>query len=368
MSFSFDLFALAGMIGSAQGTLLAFALIYIQRGNRQANRILALFLLTLSFVLLVIVAHHSTSLFEWAHLIRVEAPFVFTFGPFLFLYIQSLTSDDARLHRKSLLHFAPFFLYILYLAPFYFQGEAGKITYCLAFLDGPPLAWHLDTILGLSHFLIYAGLTARKLKSVRESKAMWRVHSGIYLSWSRKLLLGFMGVWTAAILFYSYQENTILAHIPYVLIAAMVCYTGFKGLTQPEIFIGNGKAVRLTKYANSTLTENKSADILHRLQHTMQKEKPFLDSCMTLPTLARRLAVSSHHLSQIINEKLGRNFFEYVNSHRIEEAKQMLEDPESQNSNVADIALAVGFNSISAFNTAFKRHTRLTPSQFRNSL
>jgi len=84
---------------------------------------------------------------------------------------------------------------------------------------------------------------------------------------------------------------------------------------------------------------------------------------LNLPKLAQRLSMSTHHLSQIINERLQKNFFEFVNQYRIEEAKNLLRD--KANINVAEIGFEAGFSSVSAFNTAFKKYTGLSPSQFR---
>ena len=96
-------------------------------------------------------------------------------------------------------------------------------------------------------------------------------------------------------------------------------------------------------------------------------EKPYLESELTLQRLASILAVSPHHLSQAINQKLNRNFHQLVNHYRIEEAKTMLLSKEHRYLNIAAVAFEVGFNSLSAFNTAFKKHVRMTPSQFRKS-
>src|SRR5439155_27331821 len=86
---------------------------------------------------------------------------------------------------------------------------------------------------------------------------------------------------------------------------------------------------------------------------------------LSLPKLAAKLALPTHHLSQIINARLNQNFFDFINSYRVEEAKQMLLDPAKKHYSLLVISEEVGFNSKSAFNTAFKKQTSLTPSEFR---
>jgi AraC-like DNA-binding protein len=77
--------------------------------------------------------------------------------------------------------------------------------------------------------------------------------------------------------------------------------------------------------------------------------------------------VSTHHLSQIINERLNKNFFEFINHFRVKEAKRLLKDPGSQHLTLAAIGFEAGFNSVSSFNSIFKKATSFTPSQYRLS-
>jgi AraC-like DNA-binding protein len=98
----------------------------------------------------------------------------------------------------------------------------------------------------------------------------------------------------------------------------------------------------------------------------MKEKESYKDHNITLGRLARELSITPHLLSQIVNEQFSHNFNDFVNSYRIEEAQRMLADPSKNNLTVASIAYDCGFNTLSAFNTAFKKFTGLTPSQFRN--
>ena len=97
----------------------------------------------------------------------------------------------------------------------------------------------------------------------------------------------------------------------------------------------------------------------------MRTEKPYLDGDITLQKLAKALGISPHHLSQTINEHLKQNFFDFINTYRIEEAKRMLLDPAKKHYSILAVSEEVGFNSKSAFNTAFKKQVKMTPSEFR---
>jgi len=76
--------------------------------------------------------------------------------------------------------------------------------------------------------------------------------------------------------------------------------------------------------------------------------------------------LTPHILSQVINEQLSSNFNDFINSYRVEEAKKMLMNPEMKNFTIASIAYDSGFNTLSAFNVAFKKFTGITPPQFRS--
>lgn len=96
----------------------------------------------------------------------------------------------------------------------------------------------------------------------------------------------------------------------------------------------------------------------------MERDKLFLDPDLSLPKLATKLGVSRNILSQILNEKIECNFFDYVNRYRIHESLNILKE---KNYSVLDVAMSVGFNSRSAFYKAFKKEVGQTPSKYRLS-
>ena len=124
-------------------------------------------------------------------------------------------------------------------------------------------------------------------------------------------------------------------------------------------------AVQNIKYAASSLPDNEKNNILQKLQQYMVKEKPYLEPELTLDKLAAQLSLKPKMLSQVINELLQQNFFEFINFYRIEEAKKLLTNPKDKKITVLEVMYQVGFNSKSSFNTLFKKSTGLTPSDFK---
>ena len=121
------------------------------------------------------------------------------------------------------------------------------------------------------------------------------------------------------------------------------------------------------KYQKSSLTTEMAEKNLAALELVMNKEKLYLENDLSLSKLAGHMGIPLHHLSQIINETIGLSFYDYINSQRIDEAKRMFKEPGTSHMNIASIGFDAGFNSISAFNKAFKKFTGQTPSEYRKS-
>ena len=98
----------------------------------------------------------------------------------------------------------------------------------------------------------------------------------------------------------------------------------------------------------------------------MADQRLYRDPELTLPTLADALAIPSHTLSQVLNVRLGKSFFVYVNSHRAEALKEALADGARATKGVLELAQEVGFRSKSTLNSSFKKHTGMTPTEFRS--
>ena len=98
----------------------------------------------------------------------------------------------------------------------------------------------------------------------------------------------------------------------------------------------------------------------------MTEEKPYLNEDLTSKEVAQKLNISTNHLSQVINENLGKNFFDFVNGYRVDLAKQKLSDPANNIYTIISLAYDCGFSSKSSFNAIFKKFVGVTPSEFRN--
>ena len=134
------------------------------------------------------------------------------------------------------------------------------------------------------------------------------------------------------------------------------------------IYFGNKNLEFNTEKTNDQkIDSSKRKEISDKLTELMVNEKPFLDSSLNIHGLAQQVQTNTKYLSYVINQEFNLNFSSYINQYRITESKTMLKDPDNQRYTIETIAQMTGFNSKSAFNTAFKKFLDLTPSQFRKS-
>ncbi|MDJ1499325.1 helix-turn-helix domain-containing protein [Xanthocytophaga agilis] len=113
------------------------------------------------------------------------------------------------------------------------------------------------------------------------------------------------------------------------------------------------------------LSSEKLEQLKIELHYRMQAEKLFLDSDLDLPDLASKMNITSHELSFVLNEGLGTNFYQFINTYRVEEAKTLLLSERHHHLNMLGIAYEAGFSSKTTFNTYFKKATGFSPSQYQ---
>ena len=119
------------------------------------------------------------------------------------------------------------------------------------------------------------------------------------------------------------------------------------------------------KYQRNRLEDTEAEEIAAVLVKLMEEKEPYRDGSLTLQVLADELAVTPHLLSQVLNVRIGKSFYVFVNEYRAEAVKAALNDPAQDHRGVLEIALEAGFNSKSTLNAFFKKHTGMTPTELR---
>ena len=363
---------------------LLFIVFLLQKRPRSLHdKILICWLTYLGFFI-GIYAFYSHELFTHYKLLSISLiSLIMLHGPFLYFYVQTLASSNQRFTWKQLSHLLPFIIFNLYILVSSFQTVASE-KLNIERLSGefnPPLVFLFFLILTALSGTIYFILTIRLFRKL-DIKIFnnYSYSTDIDLKWLRWLVLLFGIIWTILV------SVTMIHHVfkmfsmvfctdgLFLSLSAFVILIGYFGLKQKVIFSNDVieesrvSSKPMTKYAGSRLTESEAKQYAEKLSKYMKSSKPYLNPELTLSQLAGELGISSHFLSQVINEKLELNFFDFINGYRVEEFKERTSNPNYSNFSLLGIALECGFNSKSAFNRIFKQKTGLTPSQFKKTL
>jgi AraC-like DNA-binding protein len=350
-----------------------FFLIGNQKGKPLSNRLLALFVLSKGICYLngIVYQYKSYFLLHLPDLFYIRYSFEFLLAPTLYLYIKSITYRNFKLSGKAWLHAIPFIVCGLY---FVFNYHIYSVDTKRLLLNNnvffpagvKDLYWYILHV----HIIVYCLLGLRLLKSYRQAlKNQFSSFDKINLNWLSTLTWFFLIIWMVSFVELLLNHTGLHFRVPRLLyISSIFLFANtivFKGLKQPQIFIGIEVMNNKPKYIGSTLTEVQRKKYLEKIESHMNLEKTFMDPLITLEMLAKNMSIPPRHLSQVLNESLKTNFYDFINKYRIEESKQLLVNPDNQNKTVLEILYDVGFNSKSVFNTAFKANTGTTPTEFR---
>lgn len=374
-----NLFIVFALLGVGQAIFLALLLLSFRQKDQLPNFLLSILLIDFSIGLLGTTLGASGYYEEWPHLIRVAEPFVFMYGPLLYLYVRALTKNPVN--WRSVLHFIPFLLALILTIPFFLKSGAEKIAFVDSYFkqsDLIPEAFGFVTV-RLFHLLAYILLSFYLLKKYKSQlQEQFSNIEQISFDWLRKLLIAFAILVGASWLMYSLilggWISLLDSNIISSAMAAVIIYTiGFMGFRQMRLRL-EAQYMKVepviapapeTKVAEPTFDDAQSLQIQKKLNQLMKEEKLFAEPNLSLKSLAEQVGIQGYQLSQFLNRELNQSFFDYVNQYRIEEVKRLLTSPAQKQYTIFAIAMEAGFNSKSSFNDAFKRYTGKTPSAFR---
>ncbi len=343
-----DLPTLFAILGTAHGLFFSL-LLWLRPKKSFANKVFALLLIATSIrVAKNIVVH--TSLIDpnihypipfWRTAVNFGLIHQFAIGPLFFLYFLAQSNKQFQFNKRFYLHFLPYFLLLptSTFLPWNFWVNGGLWTSYISIL-----VYYL-----LAFYTFYHAFARKKLQLK---------NGDVGTSRRLRLLIIIVGI---LLLVYS---PALFKYVGYI--GGCVLYAVGVYVISAIILKENRQAKSLNKkYQTSSLRQEQISSLKNALEELIEKEKVYLDPQLTLQKLAGQLNVSPNHLSQLINSSYQQSYSDYINQLRIEEIKRLLKHPDHQHKTITSLAYDCGFNSISSFYTVFKKHTGMTPSEFR---
>lgn len=371
MTFLHQIFIVLTYGGIAQGIFVVLLLNHKSVKRSRANLFLSILIIALTFSITHILYAGRLLNHLAASIYPIGDPTFLLIAPLLWFYILELTGHKPR-GSRLFLHFIPFFIVI------FLSLTLQNITRG-SFLDF--VHKHYRTSSVLFWIMVFTQFSWYQYKIHKQWQGYQQlIHQevsnteDVNISWVRFFMtiflfiniLFFIGLFAAI----HFNTNGWLPRITALVFSLSVYALGYKGILQREIFDTHTVDAQQKSLSSTSTVEIRKSDrqLIDRILEYMTERRPYLDAELTLSKLAQEVGISRSQLSQLINDGLGDNFYDFVNKYRVEEVKKLMTDPKMQNYNMLGIALEAGFKSKSTFNLIFKRFTGLTPTEYRKNL
>jgi len=377
-------------------SLFLAALLLSKKNRSKADNFLFCWMVLITLHQVYYYFDHSSYLNINTGFIGYDLPMPLMHGPFLFLYASALVGRLPQRRIAWLAHFLPAAVCYIYLVGFFRLSGEQKLYIIEHEGIGYKLFLQLRYVGIIVSGIVYVLLTILLLgKHQKKIKDNFSDIEKINLRWLQFLNYGISIIWLTVI--FGTDEITFIAVVIYVV------FIGVYGIRQTPIFTGNNFSggsrfenppaklqdddsahAQFTqtqnegllseanagkeKYQKSGLNEEDLLQIHNQLADLMQREKLYTDPEITLGDVAAKLDIHPNYLSQVINTVLKKNFYDYINSQRVEEFTRVVQEPKNQHFTLLALAFGCGFNSKSSFNRNFRKVTGVSPSLYLNQI
>lgn len=299
-------------------------------------------------------------------------------GPLLLWYTRSLLFKEFHLNKTDFLFLLPAVIYSVYtLATFYSWGAAEKILYIQEYREllAPSLP-HLLEALRAIIFVIFGLMCLTEIRHAQQ-----QIHhrysniEKIDFVWLASLVATFIILrsWTLLVVGIAFLKPDLgsaifntMGLVGNYLMFGLINVLIFFSMTRSAVFAG-----KISKHNIHSHSEDAEVEVdpllTERIQRHMETHKPYLSHYLNLEELANQFSMHPRALSVAIKNNFHTNFYEFINSYRINEAKSLLEDHDTQDRTMIEILSDAGFNSKATFNAIFKKIVGMTPTQYKAS-
>lgn len=293
-------------------------------------------------------------------------------APTLYLSVVYFTSVERTFKKRDLGHYVLLLLLLPFYLKFIFTNPEIKLN---NYKSTSYLYSGINNYL-IFQLILYWFLSYFKLQKHQKKIQLFASNTdAIDLNWLKYFLWG-IAVMIITLIAEFYVNNPHVfeyASVAYLIATYILAYYA---LQQKEIFaFDNEEREDIKEIIEETtpfqkqerFSETQLHALKNRLLALMNDGKIHLEEDLNLPKLAQHMAISTHDLSYLLNDGFGQSFFEFINTYRVEEAKQLLLSEKHTHLNMVGIAYAAGFSSKTTFYTTFKKMTQQSPTEFQTT-
>ncbi len=306
-------------------------------------------------------SHKFISLSEFSNLL---------FGATVFLLTRSML-QNRNFSIADLLHYIPAGIYITLICTFYIfpsqesirlRAEDGRLVRDIYLFIGFALVFNIGYWIASMRMVF----NFRKRQVNFSSFVIKTQFLRNFLIAIGICLLTWLAMYITSIFGNQMAERNARPFI-WISIAMIILFLASYMMIEPKVFEIEAEQKK-KKYAHSKLNSNDLEDLKRRLEQFMEEKKPYLNQKLLKAELAEAIGVSSPEMARLLNEKIGMNFFEFVNYYRIKEFIALAKTDLAQNLTLFGLAQEAGFNSKTTFNKSFKKLMGTSPGKYFNNL
>lgn len=371
-SITFGIYHFLVLLCMLQSFVLAGVFLFREKFRKKSNTALAISLITTGLGGIGHLSYHTGLMYVYPIFRYLPIYFGLLLPIGLYYCGTYILNPNFRFTRKDYWFIAPFFLTALLKISIFiwyiWQPQAIE-----PYQDIYQKIWQRLEILTIIYLLgVIINLCLKINKYHRQLFENYANIEGKSLYWLRNqyLVLGVIAlIWAyVQIHFLLYQETLWIFRLIWISAFCQLYFFGFFLIFRRNLFEIPTFKSEDDDDSQKPILSDKTDEHYQKLLQLMQNQKLYHDAELNMDTLAEKTALSNGYLSRIINQKEGKNFYDFVNTYRISEVKKNLTNPNFSHYSILGIGLEAGFKSKSTFNAVFKKMTGMTPSAYKKTL
>ncbi|PWL37832.1 AraC family transcriptional regulator [Flagellimonas aquimarina] len=349
-----------------QSLFLLFIYIFSPKSRKNINGYLAFLIVLLAVGLTGRIIYISELFGQNFRFYSFSEFSILMFGSTIYLFTRS-SLKGAPFHPSDLIHYIPGVIYILIIVVYFMlpsdqiigeRAKSGELYRSITLLVGIGLAFNI------TYWILSCRIFFQVKKGLR-NELSYSIKTQFFSNFLTAIglcLTCWLVVYFISILGVDTIERTARRTI-WLGIALIILFIAYYGIKEPELF-KFGKYREAKKYQQSKLSMQDLDNLKTTLETLMTEKKPYLNRKLAKSELSEMLGVSNPEIARLLNERIGMNFFEYVNFYRIKEFVELAKSQKAENLTFFGLAQEAGFNSKTTFNKSFKKLMGMSPKDY----